>query len=92
MWAFKESDKEALLHEEFLAELELASQTRGTDFQVKNATRKVCKRWLAETENFRSDRCPINLSLLTFECFSKYLTTRKKKNMKYLSNHHMMVL
>ena len=51
--------------------------------KTRPAMMKICKDALGAV-NKASNNCPIILSSLTFNIFSHYLTTRRKKNKCYL--------
>ena len=76
------SVKNLLLEEWFrnkLSDAEVGDEGKKT----RPAMRKICKDAL-DAVNKASNKCPIILPALTFNIFSHYLTTRRKKNKCYL--------
>ena len=84
LWIYDGNDsvKDLLLEEWFrnkLSDAEVGDEGKKT----RPAMRKICKDAL-DAVNKASDNCPIILPSLTFNIFSHYLTTRRKKNVSYL--------
>ena len=84
LWIYngKGSVKNILLEKWFCKKLSDAEV--GDEGKKKRpAMRKICKDAL-DAVNKASNNCPIILPSLTFNIFSHYLTTRRKKNNCYL--------
>ena len=84
LWIYNSNNsvKDLLLEEWFrnkLSDAEVGDEGNKT----RPAMRKICKDAL-DALNKASDSCPIILTSLTFNTFSHYLTTIRKKNNCYL--------
>ena len=77
-----ESVRELLLEEWFKNKLDDA-QVSDVGKKTRPNMRKVCKDAL-DAVNKASNNCPVILSSLTFNIFSHYLTTRRKRSQSYL--------
>ena len=84
LWIYDDNDsvKDLLLEEWFCKKLSDAEV--GDEGKKKSpAMRNICK-YALDAVNKLSDNCPIVLPSLTFNIFSHYLNTRRKKNKCYL--------
>lgn len=86
LWIFNDSVRDSLLEEELVGEIEEAkASTVGSIHKKKKAMREVIKKRLIELDDYSCERCPVKLERLNFDVISRYLTSRKKKNSRYLS-------
>ena len=85
-WIYDGTYKTEILNEDYIKEMDEAEEN-GMDFKVvRKNQRNISRRWLENIEN--ESNCPIVLSNLTFEIFSRYLAKRKESKSngkKYLS-------
>ena len=77
-----ESRRGALIKAACLRELDDA--VGGTEKQTIKKQRAVAKQWISSTKK-ELDNCPLILDSLTFTDISRYMSSRKNKNAKYLA-------